>query len=547
MMRKITVKISKLVLLIVVVCGGCITNASSGDTAKDWGNIAPNSNIFQLPIISRKQCIRIVDNLRAMTNLKQKVEIASIGAFFPISAILIKEDKKNKIGIRVIPYIINNTTGHKRYLIPNYSVSKYYPACKNADNRIALKHLAFYPLIVLKVDNQTRRDILKSHLKKLSYTSRHFAKVHGKATTMGKLFQKIFRFKQVNFLKGLPFNVCVELIDEANKLKPPVKFNVINDKKLPLPCNELPIDNKLHQSKLDSSEPPTMCVPHALNVKITQCQEKLESANREIQDIIQDKEDSSTDLKERIKQNFENNERLKKQLTIANSKIASLQHQLNEAKREIESSPEILRLENELKNCQAKTPIINQSKISGGKSSASQHKLIVVSLSKFSREQQKALRESLIAVLSGKSKTLFTLFTIHQGRQLYELLSSDELPRLPRNGKRSIRGKIEQSMQFGASDLRALDDLGLVDSVIQEKGSDAVGNVLYLTDNIRLDSNDKPPSKPRGVPLAWHEDGISLTVLTTKECGIWETYMKAQCSIWRNQRSLEPAIKEFLQ
>jgi hypothetical protein len=47
MMKKITMKISKLVLLIIVGCffGGYATNAFSGDNAKDWGNANPNSAI----------------------------------------------------------------------------------------------------------------------------------------------------------------------------------------------------------------------------------------------------------------------------------------------------------------------------------------------------------------------------------------------------------------------------------------------------------------------------------------------------------------------
>jgi hypothetical protein len=177
---------------------------------------------------------------------------------------------------------------------------------------------------------------------------------------------------------------------------------------------------------------------------------------------------------------------------------------------------------------------------------SSGHKLMVVSLSNSRNLMSKArlIQDSFIEVLSelkqNNSKTQFTLLTIGSGRKAVILLTEADLPSLDNTGDNSISGKINRGMQFGAMDLKALADLNLVDQMIQENS--AIKSVLYITDNTR--SSD-PPNIERGVPLAWYEDGIRLTVLTTTGCDVWED-VKAQCSSWNQKGALKSALKTFL-
>jgi hypothetical protein len=136
------------------------------------------------------------------------------------------------------------------------------------------------------------------------------------------------------------------------------------------------------------------------------------------------------------------------------------------------------------------------------------------------------------------SKTRFTLLTIGSGRKVVILLTNADLPSLHNVGDNSISGKIKRGMQFGARDLRALADLSLVDQTIQDNPS--IKSVLYITDNTR--SSD-PPNIERGVPLAWYEDGIRLTVLTTTGCDVWED-VKAQCTPLNTESA--SALKAFI-
>ncbi len=169
-------------------------------------------------------------------------------------------------------------------------------------------------------------------------------------------------------------------------------------------------------------------------------------------------------------------------------------------------------------------------------------RLVVVSLSTFSVGQPRTIRESFIEVFSEinkkKSGKRFTLRTIQSGRQLSgTLLTCNSLRNLSMSGNNSIRGKIEMGMQFGASDLRAFDDLSKLNSIAQ-----TIRRVLYITDNIR--SND-PTEKQRRVPLAWRDAGVSLTVLTTGECSVWK-YVNAKCTRWSGKRRFKKGLKAFL-
>lgn len=178
------------------------------------------------------------------------------------------------------------------------------------------------------------------------------------------------------------------------------------------------------------------------------------------------------------------------------------------------------------------------------------HKLIVISLSN-SRElisKARAIQNSFITVLSelkqNNSKTPFTLLTVQSGRKLYKLLTSNELQSLPIEGDNSLLSRIELTINFGARDLKALADLSLVDSILQEQPS--IGSILYLTDNTRMSKNPQNiPSQQLGVPLVWHKEGIALTVLTIKDCKIWE-YMDTKCVVWKDKTDLIRELKAFL-
>jgi len=235
-------------------------------------------------------------------------------------------------------------------------------------------------------------------------------------------------------------------------------------------------------------------------------------------------------------QNFGATMKLPDKNTAETSSCTELQNELDKTRRErneLKQEVEQLRAENrELKTGQ----------------SSDHNKFIVVSLSN-SRElksKARAIQDSFIKVLSELKRksweTRFTLLTIGSGRKVEKLLTSAELPNLFERGSTdtSIDGKINTGLQFGASDLRALADLNLVDETIQNS---AIKSVLYITDNIRI-SND-PPSIERGVPLAWYEDGIRLTVLTTKGCDVWKK-VKAQCSSWNDKSAFSKELKKFM-
>jgi len=136
----------------------------------------------------------------------------------------------------------------------------------------------------------------------------------------------------------------------------------------------------------------------------------------------------------------------------------------------------------------------------------------------------------------------FTLLTIGPGRQLsYPVLSSEELPTLTAKGNFDpLKEKIKQ-LQFSATDLNALDDLELVDSYILNHGLPA-SEIVYITDNMGIPS--QPPRKQLGVPLAWHQEGIQLIVLTTDNCTIWNERANARCTTWQDKQ--QPTLEKFL-
>ena len=176
-------------------------------------------------------------------------------------------------------------------------------------------------------------------------------------------------------------------------------------------------------------------------------------------------------------------------------------------------------------------------------------KLIVVSLSTKLSGQASNIQESFIQVFSElkpkRKLPSFTLVTVQAGSQLsYPLLTPRDVQRLPKDGNNSIRSKIENAFQFGAGDLRALRDLGVVDSFMTTHVG--VGRILYITDNVRL-GTEKPSNNLRGIPLAWAKDGIRLAVLTTQGCQVWKDYTgAAACTSWHGKEDLVRELKAFL-
>lgn len=136
----------------------------------------------------------------------------------------------------------------------------------------------------------------------------------------------------------------------------------------------------------------------------------------------------------------------------------------------------------------------------------------------------------------------FTLLTIGAGRQLsHPLLTSEELPTLiAKANSDPLQERIKQ-LQFSATDLNALDDLELVDSYILHHEL-PISEIMYITDNVGIPN--QLPRKQLGVPLAWHQEGIQLTVLTTSDCHIWSERALARCTTWQNKQS--PTLKAFL-
>lgn len=196
----------------------------------------------------------------------------------------------------------------------------------------------------------------------------------------------------------------------------------------------------------------------------------------------------------------------------------------------------------------------------GGKTGIGHHKLVLLSLSEsFPNAQQTAIRNTLFNTFTRlqRQQTIpaFSLQVIQPGRRLHTIFKAEELSKLPQQGQEnSIQGRIERGLQFSAQDLKALDDLELVDLLLQSPSSpnEAIGQILYLTDNVRLSNNPQDiPNKQRGIPLAWREDGIGLTIITTQPngCEAWQ-YVGVnapRCTYWQGQpETLQETLSKFL-
>lgn len=125
------------------------------DTARYWGNIVSNSGshfgVLLLPIIQKKSCVyKNNGNLKIKTGIS-KVLIIDIGAY--LSLPIFKKKEETKIGIRLIPYIINGATRNKRVLVPNDSINKFYPECYGNHSELVILLLVQVGIVIIHRKN----------------------------------------------------------------------------------------------------------------------------------------------------------------------------------------------------------------------------------------------------------------------------------------------------------------------------------------------------------------------------------------------------------
>lgn len=677
---EINVKLSKFIRISVVVC--CLglyatTVFSSSTNAKDWGNAFFNSDLlFGVRIHLGYGCITTKFGPKKV-KARRKLKIVDFGASVAPLKLQLKE---TIVGVHIVPYVYVTSSQEKNqqlqlYLIPGVqelkksplSFREFYVACfKKYNQQLASSYLKYYPVVLLHVDKKSNRDMLLKELqKKLFWKGFLKSKITDVKSlyTVGDLLQKIFALKQAQFLNNLPFNVCVELINEKKQQN--LKFAVKNVKgSLPFPCgrrvspktspkpesspkeshsqqtgktgkrelkqsdkprentNQEPGNVKQFQAKIKELQEQIAQLKHeksdvakqiemAVNSKLKELVKQLTNASNqqpesssvkklenEVEQLkrkfeeTQTNPDNQNDFDKEQSEDANNNktaevkslkiqltalqkqlaqlitdeklnttkqfEAISSKLNVLTNKLAEIIHQQRKSSEDKKLDKEVKQLRQQLATVQAQQAQLatkpKQQPVSVTDSGVeikhvptkTGHRLIVVSLS---GQAGKTIRESFQEVFSTKinSKTQFTLLTIQTGRQLYTLLSSDELPNLPAKGENSISVKLNKGISFGATGLRALDDLSLVDTFIQYQEGYPITSVLYLTDNTRMSDDPRDISrKQRGVPLAWHTDGIDLTVLTTNTCQVWED-VKAGCISWQNKTTLIRELKDFLQ
>ncbi len=539
-------EISKLILMSVAVgCFGMYATTASSESATSWGNASPNSRWLDTKINLGPWCIKPKSIPKSIfIKLPKNTGIIDFGAAL---APLTFPGNRTTVAVHIIPYVISERDKARLYLI--YKRNYFYRACREGYNqRLARQHLGLYPLILLHVAKENRAELV-TYLRKVRWMGFLRSQIDVKLVkTVGDLLEKVFTLKQAEFLKGLPFNVCVELIDERKK--PTVKFVVQNvTGSAPSPCWRKP-----QQTSPTHHSPST--------AKTSQQGRDSEGTSKKTEEVKQ-LQTQFKELQEQIAKLTDEKHDMAKQLETVSSKLAELKNKLADSNQQQESNSdneldkEVTQLRKELEEVQAKLAVNLSAQRQSATANDSDdqnnattnHRLIVVSLSAKLKEQAKVIRESLNEVFSNlkraKSETPFTLITIQTGRRLYTLLNDKEMPNLPSSGDSSIQGQLERSMQFGATDLRALDDLGLVDTFIQYQEDSAIERVLYFTDNARMSDNPKEISrKQRGIPLAWHTDGIDLTVLTTEKCQVW-TDVKAKCISWQGKTELKRQLNTY--
>jgi hypothetical protein len=179
-------------------------------------------------------------------------------------------------------------------------------------------------------------------------------------------------------------------------------------------------------------------------------------------------------------------------------------------------------------------------------------KLIIIStgdkLDKYGRQIPKTMLK--VFEKQVKTSTPFTIVKIEPGRQLSSaLLRCEDMADLD-NSKETRRFIWQRlnSIRFGASDLRALQDLDLINIVYNKQ---SLQSVYYLTDNSNIpkninDINDKNLSVPL---ITWKRAGIPFTVLTTGKCTAWKQKAEAQCQTLQDEQAMaqiQTSLEEFL-
>lgn len=169
------------------------------------------------------------------------------------------------------------------------------------------------------------------------------------------------------------------------------------------------------------------------------------------------------------------------------------------------------------------------------------HKLVVVSLSKGLDRIGTTIQDAFIQFLDNEKadKSNFDIFTIKTGRRVEKLSIPINL------------NKIKDTFVFSADDLRAMDDLILLDNIVRKRDSNAsqrIGKILYITDNSFLEDNAKDvPSDQLGVIRVWHElYNIRVSVLTTGKCSSWKQGAKASCSQINRRSNIQELLEDFI-
>ncbi len=235
-------KILQFILISVVVgfLGGYTTTVFSKSEAQSWGNAYPNNNLLGLKMNLGLVCISNKNKQPKKINIDKKKGRAPVVGMGAVIHPL-KTHQEKKVGIHVIPYVRAKSRSDEKirplYLIPNlFGVfNEFYITCsKNYNTQLASKYLKSYPLVLLHVDDDVeKRARLMKYLKGKRWNNFSRPVSTKGVNTIGDLLNKVFSQKQASFLKGFPFNVCVELIDEKNGN---VKFLVENVKGGSSPC-----------------------------------------------------------------------------------------------------------------------------------------------------------------------------------------------------------------------------------------------------------------------------------------------------------------------
>ncbi|RKZ91262.1 MAG: hypothetical protein DRR19_07705 [Candidatus Parabeggiatoa sp. nov. 1] len=178
--------------------------------------------------------------------------------------------------------------------------------------------------------------------------------------------------------------------------------------------------------------------------------------------------------------------------------------------------------------------------------------LIIVSTSEQLDNYGRQIPRTILNVFQNQLhlKNPFTLITIQPGRKLSKpLLRCEDMADLEESKVQRFIWQRLKDIRFGARDLRALQDLDLVNAVYTKE---QLQSVLYLTDNSNIPAdinhiNDKDLSVPL---ITWKRAGIQLTVLTIGSCTPWTEKAEAECHALNSKKAVKQiqwALQDFLE